>query len=133
VRDLLRHRAALVAMCTALKNRVHALLARHGIHHQHADLFGKAGRGFLAEVELRDPPRRRLDSLLSLVEDFDREITSTSREMGRSAASNLPARPRHESLGHRMSPSAAALDHAPRAGGPCTCSGELVSMSGLAT
>jgi transposase len=43
VRDLLRHRAALVAMCTALKNRVHALLARHGIHHQHADLFGKAG------------------------------------------------------------------------------------------
>ncbi len=41
VRDLLRHRAALVAMRTALKNRVHALLARHGIAVEHSDLFGK--------------------------------------------------------------------------------------------
>ena len=85
VRDLLRHRAALVTMRTALKNRVHALLARHGIHHQHADLFGKAGRAFLAEVELRDPSRRRLSSLLSLIDDFDREITTTSQEINQQA------------------------------------------------
>jgi transposase len=85
VRDLLRHRAALVTMRTALKNRVHALLARHGIDHRHADLFGKAGRAFLAEVGLRDPSRRRLDSLLSLIDDFDREITTTSREIDQQA------------------------------------------------
>ena len=36
-------------MRTAVKNRVHALLARHGILHEHSDLFGKAGREFLAE------------------------------------------------------------------------------------
>jgi len=31
-------------MRTAVKNRVHALLARHGIRSEHTDLFGKAGR-----------------------------------------------------------------------------------------
>src|SRR5213083_771415 len=31
VRELLRHRVTLVAMRSALKNRVHAILARHGV------------------------------------------------------------------------------------------------------
>lgn len=65
VRELLRHRVTLVTMRSAIKNRVHAILARHGVTHQHADLFGKAGRQFLAEVELREAPRQRIDSLLA--------------------------------------------------------------------
>jgi transposase len=81
VRELLRHRVTLVAMRSALKNRVHAILARHGVTHQHADLFGKAGRQFLATVELRPAPRQRIDSLLALVENFDREIDATAREI----------------------------------------------------
>jgi transposase len=60
VRELLRHRAALVAMRTAPKNRVHAILAKHGITREHSDLFGKAGRQFLASAPLRDAPARRL-------------------------------------------------------------------------
>jgi hypothetical protein len=60
LRDLLRQRVALTQMRSALKNRVHALIARQGIRHQHTDLFGKAGLVFLAELELREPPRRRL-------------------------------------------------------------------------
>jgi hypothetical protein len=35
---------------------------------------GKGGREFLATLELRAAPRRRLDSLLALIDDFDREI-----------------------------------------------------------
>lgn len=38
LRDLLRHRVALTQMRSALKNRVHAQLARHGIHTGHSDL-----------------------------------------------------------------------------------------------
>ena len=64
-----------------MKNRVHAILAKHGIPRQHSDLFGKGGREFLAELELRDAPRRRLDSLLALIDDFDREIDATTREI----------------------------------------------------
>ncbi len=85
VRELLRHRAALVAMRTALKNRIHAILAKHGITREQSDLFGKAGREFLATVQLRDAPRRRLDSLLSLIDDFDREITATTKEIDQQA------------------------------------------------
>jgi transposase len=85
LRDLLRHRVALTHMRSALKNRVHALLARQGVRHQHTDLFGKAGLEFLAALELREPPRRRLQSLLALIADFDREIAATSDEIDRRA------------------------------------------------
>jgi transposase len=85
VRELLRHRVALVAMRSAIKNRVHAILAKHGVIHQHADLFGKAGRQFLTAVELREAPRQRLDSLRALLEDFDREIDAPAKDIDRQA------------------------------------------------
>lgn len=81
LRELLRHRMALTGMRSALKNRVHAILAKHGITRQHSDLFGPGGRRFLAELQLREAPRRRLDSLMALVDDFDREIAQTTAEI----------------------------------------------------
>lgn len=56
---------------------MHAILAKHGMTNQHSDLFGKSGREFLATLELRDAPRRRLDSLLALINDFDRKIVTS--------------------------------------------------------
>jgi len=85
LRDLLRHRATLVHLRTSIKNRVHALLARQGVLPDHSDLFGTAGREFLAAVELPEGSRRRLDSLLSLIGDFDREIVATTREIDQRA------------------------------------------------
>src|SRR5436190_8958882 len=81
LRDLLRHRVVLTRMRSALKNRVHALLARQGIQNGHADLFGVGGRRYLTALPLREPARRRLDSLLSLICDFDREIELAKREI----------------------------------------------------
>ena len=85
LRDLLRHRATLVHLRTSIKNRVHALLARQGILPEHSDLFGTAGREYLTALELPDGPRRRLDSLLALIGDFDREITDTTSEIDQRA------------------------------------------------
>ena len=85
LRDLLRHRATLVHLRTSIKNRVHALLARQGILPEHSDLFGKAGREYLASLQLPDGPRRRLDSLIALICDFDREITQTTSEIDQRA------------------------------------------------
>jgi transposase len=59
LRDLLRHRVVLTRMRSAIKNRVHAILARQGIQHEHSDLFGPGGRAFLQELDLREEPRRR--------------------------------------------------------------------------
>jgi transposase len=61
-------------MRTALKNRVHALIARQGVQHGHSRLLGPGGRAFLGALELRPEPRARLDVLLRLIADFDREI-----------------------------------------------------------
>src|SRR5919197_6554253 len=44
-------------------------------------MFGAGGLRFLAELELREAPRRRLDSTLALIADFTREIDRTSREI----------------------------------------------------
>jgi transposase len=85
VRDLWRHRVALTRMRSALKNRVGAILAKYAIARPYSDLFGPGGRRFLAELELREGPRRRLDSLLWLIDDFTREIETTSQEIDRRA------------------------------------------------
>jgi transposase len=85
LRDLLRHRVALTRIRSALKQRVGAILAKHGIQRPYSNLFGPGGLRFLEELELREGPRRRLDSLLSLIADFDREIDQTSREIDQRA------------------------------------------------
>jgi transposase len=85
LRDLLRQRVVLTQMRSALKNRVHALIARQGIARTHADLFGAGGRLFLDELGLRPDPRARLQTLLRLIADFDREIEALAREIDRRA------------------------------------------------
>jgi transposase len=85
LRDLLRHRVALTRMRSALKQRVGAILAKHGIQRPYSNLFGPGGLRFLEELELREGPRRRLDSLLALIADFDREIDRTSAEIDQRA------------------------------------------------
>jgi transposase len=85
LRDLLRQRVVLTHMRSALKNRVHALIARQGVQREHADLFGAGGRRFLDELQLRPEPRQRLETLLRLIADFDREIDALAREIDRRA------------------------------------------------
>jgi transposase len=85
LRDLLRQRVVLTQIRTALKNRVHALIARQGIQHAHADLFGSSGRRLLHELQLRPDPRARLETLLRLIADFDREIDALAHEIDRRA------------------------------------------------
>jgi transposase len=85
LRDLLRHRVALTRIRSALKQRVGAILAKHGIQRPYGNLFGPGGLRFLEGLELREGPRRRLDSLLALIGDFDREIDRTSAEIDQRA------------------------------------------------
>ena len=47
LRSLVRHRARLVRMRVAVKNRVHALLDRYGFKHGFSDLFGRSGLEWL--------------------------------------------------------------------------------------
>lgn len=50
LREQMRFRADLVALQTAVKNRIHAIFHRHGLFHEFSDLFGGEGRRFLADL-----------------------------------------------------------------------------------
>ncbi|MEW5768705.1 MAG: IS110 family transposase [bacterium] len=67
-RDLLRYRMSLVHLRTGVKNRIHALLIRLGIHHSYSDLFGKQGLGFLSSLQLSSVHRKTLDGYLSVLD-----------------------------------------------------------------
>ena len=87
-RELLRHRMGLVKMQTALKNRIHATLHRHGILCPYSDLFGKAGRKFLslllvAEEPLRETARQTLAGDLKLLDQLRSLIARATRQFRR--------------------------------------------------
>lgn len=82
-RELLRHRMGLVKVQTQTKNRIHALLHRHGILHDHADLFGKAGRRFLSQLSgkealVRETARLVLKEELLLLDQLRGQIARAS-------------------------------------------------------
>lgn len=66
-----------------MKNRIHALLAKNGIHHQFSDLLGKAGRHFLKDLHLTPCYQLALKQLLALLETLDgliKEVTEVIEE-----------------------------------------------------
>jgi transposase len=84
-RELLRYRMSLVATQTGIKNRIHAVLHRYGILHEHSDLFGVAGRRFLQlllvdpEAPLAGSARIVLKGLLQLLDHVRRQIAGATR------------------------------------------------------
>src|SRR5437016_11360784 len=62
LRELVRHRAKLVALRAHCKAEVHAVLAKCGVQVSMSDLFGVAGTALLKRVELPTPYRARIES-----------------------------------------------------------------------
>lgn len=74
LRELVRHRAKLVALRSGLKAGVHAVLAKQGLHIPVTDLFGVRGAAMLATAPLDGPYRARVNALCRLIQAFDFEI-----------------------------------------------------------
>jgi transposase len=74
LRELVRHRAKLVALRSNLKCQVHAVLAACGVIVPMTDLFGASGQGLLERVVLAPAFRARLSSARRLIEALDFEI-----------------------------------------------------------
>ncbi len=68
LRALLRHRASLVRMRTALKNRIHAVLADEGCKAEGEALWSQAGRRWLADVQLRAMHREVVDDCCEMLQ-----------------------------------------------------------------
>ena len=79
LRELLRYRAALVKIQTMIKNRVHALLLKHGYQSPYTDTFGAHGRAWLATLALRPAYRQALRGFLTLLDALRPQIEEASR------------------------------------------------------
>ena len=73
-RKLLRGGAWLVRRRTQVKNRVHAYLAAENQRIGVTDLFGQAGREWLASVALPQAVRVQVELLLELIDLLDRQV-----------------------------------------------------------
>jgi transposase len=80
-RERARFRLHLVRLRTALKNRIHATLITFGHPVPVSDLFGVAGRGLLAALDIPEPWATTLATSLSLVDELDRQIERCEREL----------------------------------------------------
>lgn len=89
-REWMRYRMSLVRMQTGLKNRIHAILHRHGILHGFADLFGTKGRSLLNRLandqkgaRLRESGRATLKGYLQLLDHLRLQIARVTRVLYR--------------------------------------------------
>lgn len=92
LRELLRLRIALAQDRTRYKNQVHAVLHQHGLRAPTSDLFGRAGRAWLATIDLRPAPRQAIETSLRMVEQLDQEVTALDQQLRQAARQDPDAR-----------------------------------------
>jgi len=81
LRRRVAHRASLVRQRTALRNQVHAILARNLLALEATDLFGKKGRALLGAVELPEHESEQLASALRLHDALQGEVQRLERTL----------------------------------------------------
>lgn len=95
-RRRLRHRMFLVRVATMLKNRLHGLLDRHpelsGQASRWSDLFGKAGREWLATLELPGIDGEILANEVALLDAVEAQIKASDRWVAQMAKKDERAR-----------------------------------------
>lgn len=97
-RERMRYRMSLVRQQTGLKNRIHAILHRHGIVHDLSDLFGIAGRRMLTrlandrkDARLREAARVMLKGYLQLLDHVRLQLAAATRSIHRELRSTPTA------------------------------------------
>lgn len=83
LRELVRHRRQLVKNCTAVKNGIRALLAKHGLRLSVSHLEAASGQGLLDLVELPETYALRLASQRRLLMLLSNEIDALDVEIDR--------------------------------------------------
>src|SRR3954452_10931433 len=103
-RQLVRHRAKLVALRSNVKCQVHAVLAGCGVTVTMSDLFGVAGSDLLARLELPAACRARIDSAGRILACLDGEIDAFSARIGTQLRDDAGYRGLGDPAGHRTGP-----------------------------
>lgn len=93
-RQITRHRLSLVNMQIELKNKIHAILRRHGINveEQFSDAFTKKAIEYLQSIDLPMCDRFELDQYLELLQELQKRISDTQERIEELAGDNPDAR-----------------------------------------
>jgi len=94
LRELVRHRAKLVALRSGLKASVHAVLAKCGLSVPVSDLFGVGGSRLLDQLQIPDVYAGRIASLRRLIDAFGFEIDTYTKL----ATTRLAAHPGYRAI-----------------------------------
>jgi transposase len=92
LREVLRLRVSLGQDRTRFKNQLHATLHQHGLRAPVSDLFGQAGRAWLATVVVRPAARQAMDTSLRMIDLLDHEIQVLERQLRQVAKEDRDAR-----------------------------------------
>jgi transposase len=84
-REMLRYRLDLVKQRTAMKNRVHALLAQVGAASPVTDLFGRTGRAWMGGLQLDGQRRYELGGYLRVLDCLSEEIAEATQRVREAA------------------------------------------------
>lgn len=91
-RELLRYRASLVRIQTALKNRMRVLLAKAGAGAEATDLFSPKGLAELRALDLGATRNLVVGNAVPLAEKLREQIAATEQEIERRVKTNEAAR-----------------------------------------
>lgn len=78
-KELVRQQIFLTRQKTKLKNRIHSILHKHMVKHTFSDLFGKAGRKFLLELDLKEVFKDQIETDLQLIEFYEEKLEKLSQ------------------------------------------------------
>src|SRR5713101_2807608 len=92
LREILRMRVALGKERTRYKNQIHAVLHQYGRRASVSDLFGRQGREWLAQVELRPAGRQTVDTYLRQLDGLEQEIGTLDQGLRTQAQTDGDAR-----------------------------------------
>lgn len=92
LRELVRTRANLTRLNTKLKNQIHADLSTKWIKYGYSDLFGKAGREFLRNIDVDEAYKISILTRLNLIEATEGQIACVNTLIKREASIDLRAK-----------------------------------------
>ena len=81
LRELIRHRSALVQRRTQAKNRVNGVLVRDGRLRPYGTIFGPRGRRWLEEIDLPAVMRLQVEHWLENLDRYERQLKQVEERM----------------------------------------------------
>lgn len=91
-KEMVRFRASLINLRTQVKNKIHSILFKNALRHPFTDLFGAAGRKWLASLELEEHFAFNLKRYLDLLDTLTRLVKEADEKIEQTVADHPQAR-----------------------------------------